>query len=130
MLLMDQEFEKSDCLKRCTNEKMHASLNPTSAREHVPEIERRICTVKERVRETVARLPCREKLPRVMVMEIANNCVLMLDSFPSKGGVSNSVSPMTMMTGQRLDAKKHLKLPVGDCAQTHEDFDRKNDNGE
>ena len=48
LMLMDQEFEKiKDALPL-------VEVNTTAAREHVPEIERHIRTIKERVRATTS----------------------------------------------------------------------------
>jgi hypothetical protein len=41
------------------------------------------------------------------------NVVKLLNCFPTKGGVSETPSPKTIMSGETLDYKKHLSLQVG-----------------
>jgi hypothetical protein len=41
--------------------------------------------------------------------------------FPTKGGISDTLSPMTIMSGETLDYKKHLSLQVGQYCQVHEE---------
>ena len=82
-------------------------INPNFAtrNEHVPETERQHRVIKERARA------CRNSLPfkvltRLMLVEMVNNGALWLNVFPPKGGIG-SVSPRTLITGIKLDYKKH-----------------------
>ena len=59
-------------------------------------------------------------LPRHMLVEIVNNCALCLNMFPPKGGI-RSMSPRTLMTGIKLDYKKHFQLPFGYYVQVHKE---------
>ena len=45
----------------------------------------------------------------------------MLNYFPSKGGVSSTLSLITIMSGEILDYNCQLKLQVGQCCQVHEE---------
>jgi hypothetical protein len=45
----------------------------------------------------------------------------MLNYFPSKGGISAALSPMTIMSGETLDYKKQLCLQIGLYHQVHEE---------
>ena len=38
-----------------------------------------------------------------------------------KGGVSDTLSPKTIMSGETLDYKKHLSLQIGQYCQVHEE---------
>ena len=87
--------------------------------EHVPEIERQIRVLKERARACRHTLPFKY-LPRLIVIEMMNNCALWLNVFPPKGGVS-TISPRTLITGVKFDYTKHCKLPFGAYAQVHEE---------
>jgi hypothetical protein len=84
-------------------------VNLASANEQVPDIELRIWVVKERCRATRHILPF-ERIPKLMTIHIVLNVVKLLDFFPSKGGVSDTMSPNTIMSGETLDFKKHLSL--------------------
>ena len=95
-------------------------VNLTSANEHVPEIERRIRVVKERCRAIRHGLPY-NKIPAILTTWIVFNAVRILNHFPVKGGISESISPKTIMTGETLNYKKHLKLQVGQYCQVHEE---------
>jgi hypothetical protein len=48
------------------------------------------------------------------MIHIVLNAVKMLNFFPMKGGISDTLSPKTIMSGETLDYKKHLSLQVGD----------------
>ena len=45
----------------------------------------------------------------------------MLNFFPMKGGISDTLSPKTIMSGETLDYKKHLHMPIGQYCQVHEE---------
>ena len=49
------------------------------------------------------------------------NCVLWINTFPPKGGVSASISPRTLLIGVKLDYNYHFKLVFGAYAQVHEE---------
>ena len=83
------------------------NLNTTAAREHVPEIERQIRVVKERGRSTYNTLPF-SRVPSVMIVELMRQAVMWLNAFPVSSGVSDTISPRTIMTGTTLDFKKTL----------------------
>ena len=95
-------------------------VNLASSSEHVPEIERRIRVVKERSRSIRHSLPY-NKIPVLLTIWIVFNAVRLLNHFPVKGGISDTISPKTIMTGETLNYKKHLGLQVGQYCQVHED---------
>jgi hypothetical protein len=88
--------------------------------EHVPKIERCIRVVKERCRATQQSLPF-EQIPKIMTVHIVLNLVKLLISPPTKGGVSETMVPKTIMSGETLDYKKHLSLQIGQYNQVHEE---------
>jgi hypothetical protein len=94
-------------------------VNLASANEHVPEIERRIRVVKERCRATRHSLPF-HTIPKLMTIHIVLNVVKLLIFFPTKGGVYETLSPKTIMSGVTLDYKQHLSLQLGQYFQVHE----------
>ena len=96
-------------------------LNCTAANEHVPEIERQICVIKERVHVCRHMLPF-TYIPKLMMMFMVINVVMWLNSFPPKGGVSTMVSPRMIMTGDKFDYKKHCQLEFGGYAQVHDEL--------
>ena len=95
-------------------------VNLASSDEHVPEIERRIRVVKERTRATRHSLPF-TRIPKILTIHIVLNAVKLLNFFPTKGGISETLSPKTIMSGETLDYKKHLSLQIGQYCQVHEE---------
>jgi hypothetical protein len=53
-------------------------------------------------------------------------CHQLLIFFPTKGGVSDNLSPNTIMSGETLDYKKHLSLRLGQNCQVHEEDNPRN----
>jgi len=97
-------------------------LNTASEDEHVPEIERYIRTVKERTRSTYNMLPF-PKLPSRMIIEMVKASVMWLNMFPAHNGISDTLSPRNIVTGQSVDYKRHCRIETGAYVQTHEEHD-------
>jgi Reverse transcriptase (RNA-dependent DNA polymerase) len=95
-------------------------VNLTSAHEHVPDAERRIRTVKERVRSLCHSLPY-TKLPSLMTTYMVLYCTKLLNYFPPKNSISGTISPRTLLTGSTLNFKKDFSLPFGAYCQVHEE---------
>ena len=100
-------------------------VNLASANQHVPEIERRIRVVKERCRAVRHSLPF-QQIPKLLTVHIVLNVVKLLNFFPTKEGVSETLSPKTIMSGETLDFKKHLSLQIGQYCQVHEEDNPRN----
>jgi hypothetical protein len=100
-------------------------VNFASANEHVPGIERRIRVVKERCRATRHSLLF-HTIPKLMTIHIVLNVVKLLIFFPTKGGVSDTLSPKTIMSWETLYYKKHLSLQLGQYFQVHQEDNPRN----
>jgi hypothetical protein len=98
---------------------MKATLNIASEEEHVPEIERCIRTVKERTRCTYQHTGF-ERYPPKLIVEMVFLSVFWLNAFPHKNGVSQIISPRTIVTGKHIDYKAHCRIEYGQYVQTHE----------
>ena len=85
---------------------LQVTLYTTSRDEHVGDVERYICTIKECMRGVTNTIPFKQ-LTRNMIMELAKAAVYWLNSVPSHMGVSLTMSPRTIITGQVLDYHKH-----------------------
>ena len=81
----------------------------TAKNEHVPEVERSIPTVKERVRSEIHTLPF-EYYPKLMLSHLILHSVNLLNMFPAKTGVSDTLSPHTIMTGLPQPIFKNFSL--------------------
>jgi len=55
------------------------------------------------------------------MIHIVFHAVKLLNFFPTKGGISDTLSPKTIMLGETLDYKKHLSLPIGQYCQVHKE---------
>ena len=95
--LMDREFVPMRTARLNTG----VSLNISSASEHVPEIERHHRVMKERARACRHSLPLKI-IPKLMIIEMIYNCVLWINAFHPKGGVSYFISPRTFLTGVKF----------------------------
>jgi hypothetical protein len=107
---MDNEFKKVRPMVPGLN------INTTAAKEHVPEIERRIQVIKERGRALLNTLPY-IKMPRLILIELIYHIVLWLDAFPSKSGVSETL--LEIVLRHRLDFAKHCRAPFGSYCEAH-----------
>jgi hypothetical protein len=101
---------------------LQVTLNTASHAEHVPEIERHIWTIKERMRCIYNTLPF-QRMPDRMVIEMVYASNFWLNSFPPESGISDTLSPRAIITGQTIDFHKHCQLEFGTYVQTHEDHD-------
>jgi hypothetical protein len=61
-----------------------------------------------------------------MTIHIVLNVVKLLIFFPTKGGVSDTLFPKTIMSGETLDYKKNLSLQLGQYCQVHEEDNPRN----
>jgi hypothetical protein len=75
------------------------TVNLASTNEHVLKIERRIQVVKERCRSSQHSLPF-NRIPKLLTIHIVFNSIKLLNHFPVKGGISDTLSPKTIMTGK------------------------------
>ena len=106
----DKEFE---CLRESLG---NVSLEICGPDEHVPEVERSIRTMKETMRATAHGLPYR-RLPKLMVTELVAMATRCLNGFPKEDGVSEHMSPHSIITGRaRMDYNK-IPLEFGSYIQ-------------
>ncbi len=87
-------MDKFDKLK---NMLPHIAINTMAAREHVGEIEQKIRVIKERARGTINTLPYKMP-PRLMVIELLHLCVMWMNSFPIRSGISDKWSPRELVS--------------------------------
>ena len=78
-------------------------LNLASASEHVPEIERKICVIKERVCAVMYGMPL--NAPTIIVVSAVLFVTKQLNLFPVKGGISANYSPKQIMSGEVVHYK-------------------------
>ena len=95
-------------------------INLETANEHVPEIERKIRVVKEKCRAAQHGLPI-QRIPKLLTIHIVFQTIKLFNFFPTKGGISDNLSPKTIISGEIIDYKKHLSLQIGKYCQVHEE---------
>eukprot|EP00957_Ditylum_brightwellii_P110558 8433137-Ditylum_brightwellii.AAC.1 len=113
---MDKEF---DCLKGELSA-IGMDLNPTAAAEYVPDTERSNQTMIEQVWSVYCTLPY-TALPNTMIKELVNFCVMWLNVFPPKSGLSATLSPKAIVASTKLNIRRHCHIPFGSYAHTHEE---------
>ena len=106
----DKEFE---CPRESSG---NVSLEICGPDEHVPEVERSIRTMKETMRAMAHGLPYR-RLPKLMVTELVAMATRCPNGFPKEDGVSEHMSPHSIITGRaRMDYNK-IPLEFGSYIQ-------------
>ena len=96
-------------------------INLASANEHVPEIERKIRVVKEGCQAARHGLPF-QRIPKLLTVQIVFHTLKLLHFFPTKGVISDTLIPKTIISGEILDLKKHLRFQIGQYCQVHEEY--------
>ena len=116
---MDGKFEKLRDLMKNNGDLKSSLFNTTSAGEHVPEIERRIRVIKERVRAEKSGLPF-TYYPTVMVVDLISFAITWLNAFPMSGGIKN-ILPRSIVVRTNLNYNEHCRCPFGAYIQTHKE---------
>ena len=105
-------------------------INPNfaSKKEHVPEIEHFIRTVKERVRYYRATMPFKQ-ISKIMIVHLVASAVLWLDAFPPStpgAGLSDTKGPGQLILGNTVNYKKVFRLQPGKYVQVHQEDELQN----
>ena len=93
---------------------------------HVPEIERYIRSVKDRVRSSYRMLPF-SHVPQIILIHLVRNAVLWMNVFPSTQDGLGDYLPWYIMMGCPITYKAHMQCEFGQYAQTHEEHDNSMD---
>jgi hypothetical protein len=113
-VLMDNEF------KKLCNLVPVLAVNTTAAKEHVPEVEQRIRLIKERGRGILNTLPFKKML-QIMLIELIYHVVLWLNAFPTKSGVSETLSLRKIIMRHKLDFTKDCRAQFGSYCEAHDE---------
>lgn len=97
-----------------------AAVSITAADDHVADVERSIRTIKERTRATVHGMPY-SRLPKEMVKGVVAFGTSSLNLFPPDDGISDDISPLTIVTGAPNPDFNQMKLEFGDYCAVFED---------
>ena len=96
---------------------LHTALLPTNihiyaAGEHCAVAERSIRTIKERCRCICHSIPF-TRYTKLMVYSLVDNIIFWLNSFPSKGGASQTLSPAGIVRGRNLPNFNNKSIRFG-----------------
>jgi len=61
-----------------------------------------------------------QRLPRTTVKGLVKHAMSVLNMFPRKGGISESLSPETLVTGRPKPSQKDFNLEFGTYAQVYD----------
>ena len=59
------------------------------------------------------------KVPKLFLIHLVFQAIKMLNHFPVKGGISDTIIPATIMTDESLHYEKYLGLQIGQYCQIH-----------
>ena len=107
-------------LKEKIKKAIGSELNLAAPDEHVPRVERDIRVIKDRLRSMLAGMPYK-KIPRHFKRKLVLTCITMLNVVPRDASVSDTLSPMELLSGRSLDFKKNCVLPPGAYCLVHEE---------
>ena len=91
-------------------------LDFSQPQAHVPEAERNNRIIKERIRATYHRLPCKS-LPKAILQTLVMESARKVNYFPAKHGISRYYSPRQIMHRTTLDYTKHCQYALGQYVQ-------------
>ena len=104
------------------------NLNCESKKEHVPEIERFIRSVKERVRSARSTMLFK-RISKLMIVHLFASDIFWLNAFtPSTpgAGLSDTKGPGKIILGNTVDYKKVCRLQPGEYVQVHQEDEPRN----
>ena len=93
-------------------------LNCTSAGEHVPEAERAVRVIKERIRCVVNTWPYKQ-VPIVFKVNLIKFVIFWINSIPQVNSIIPNVCSRAILTGQFPDYNKHCSLSFGEYVHVH-----------
>ena len=102
-------------------------MNYAAAQEHVPRAERNNRVVQERVRANYYQLPY-DTLTKILVKYLVSESTRKLNFVLAKHGLLKHYSPRIILHQKNIDFDCHCTNVLGECVQTHEDEQIKNNN--
>ena len=96
---------------------MQITLNTVSNDEHVPEIERRIRTTKERIRCVSNTLPF-TRIPSSIIIEMVYCSNFWLNCFASMDGIADTIGPAPLWWAHKLTSQTNANTSVPMCKRT------------
>ena len=113
-VITDKEFE------HIRNDLSPINLETVATDDHVGDIEVAIRHVKEDIRCTVQSLPY-NRYTKLMIRELVSDVVRKRNMFPAVDGVSDKLSPLTIVNGDAPPDYNKMKLEFGSYVQAFEE---------
>ena len=110
----DNEFEKIRVPILPTN------LTVAAANEHIGTVERSVRTVKESSRAGLHGIPYKQ-VPIAMIKGLLTYATMLANAFPTKAGISNTLSPRNIVQGLPNIDFANLKYEFGEYGELSED---------
>ena len=111
----------ADSELQCIKDDMRPIHVETVAKDdHVADIERGIRQFKNGVRGTIQSLPY-QRYPKIMLHYLITDTLKPMKFNPATDGISDHISPLTMVTGQGAPDYKQMKIEFGAYAQVFEE---------
>ena len=104
------------------------NLNWASKKELVPEIERFIRTVKERIRSAQSTMPFK-RISKLMIVHIVASYICWINAFPPPtpgAGLSDTKGPGQLILRNMVNYKKVCRLQPGEYLQVHQEDEPQN----
>ena len=96
-------------------QELHVEVDQTAAGDHVAHVERKIRTIKDRIRgEYTSNLPF--KVCKALLIALVYWSTAVVNAMPSIGG-SHSAPPIETFTGRKIDNKRDFKVKWGDYCE-------------
>ena len=103
---MDMEFVKIKDLCGLVE------VNTADAQEHVPELERMICTVKQRLRSVTSNFPF-SPIPTMVLIHSVYHVITMINAFPRDQVVTGGFLSRELVTGRTINYLRDCRATVG-----------------
>jgi hypothetical protein len=92
-----------------SNDILPITLKVADADDHVPKVEQSIQTIKERTRCFLQGLPYKQ-IPRATIRAAIENATKVMNQFPATNGISDTLNPLTIMTGKPTPNYNNMKI--------------------
>ena len=94
---------------------LQIELNPVAQDKHVPEIDKFICTIKQRSRNMWNMLLFKKILTSIIIYMVTIHS-MWLNMFPPTNEISTKISPRTLVTVLQITYKNHFRIDLGSYA--------------
>ena len=113
-LVTDIEF---DCIQQQIRP---VTLETVAKDDHVGDIKRGICAIKDGIRGTIQSLPYK-RYPKITINHQVEDMIKPMNALPASDGISDNTSPLTIVTGAGPIDYSKLRIEFGAYAQVFED---------